>query len=387
MPARLGLFGGTFNPPHLGHLQAAQACVEVLGLDELIIVPAALPPHKRLPLGSASPQQRLEMAKLMARQIPKARVSTLELERQGASYTWQTVESIAKQYPGSTLWLVVGTDMFLSFHTWREPQRILQRCRLAVVARQHGLAQELKEQEARLAQEFGAQVDFVESPVLVLSSTQVRAGDGGELLPPDVGEYIRQHGLYQFGELDALRQAVRSRQSAKRWQHTQGVEQAAAQLARLYGEEEQAARMAAILHDVTKGLALADQLKLCRQYDIVTNYGENQVKLLHADTGAAVARAEFGADERVCQAIARHTTGAPGMTRLDAILYLADMIEPGRDYPGVEHLRQLCQQDLTQALILGLEQSMEHVRCGGCAPHGRTQETLNQLREKKEIER
>ena len=236
-------------------------------------------------------------------------------------------------------------------------------------------------------QEFGARVDFVESPVLVLSSTQVRAGDGGELLPPDVGEYIRQHGLYQFGELDALRQAVRSRQSAKRWQHTQGVEQAAAQLARLYGEEEQAARMAAILHDVTKGLTLADQLKLCRQYDIVTNYGENQVKLLHADTGAAVARAEFGADERVCQAIARHTTGAPGMTRLDAILYLADMIEPGRDYPGVEHLRQLCQQDLTQALILGLEQSMEHVRCGGCAPHGRTQETLNQLREKKEIER
>ena len=92
---KIGLFGGTFNPPHIGHLRAAQACVQRLGLDRLLLGPARLPPHKTLPADSATPRQRLFMAELMAEQIPRCQVSDIELDRQGPSYTCDTVEALA----------------------------------------------------------------------------------------------------------------------------------------------------------------------------------------------------------------------------------------------------------------------------------------------------
>ena len=123
---RIAVFGGTFNPPHLGHMAAAEACIEALSLDRLILMPTRVPPHKDLPAGSATPEQRLEMCRIAAVQIPRCEVSDLELRREGLSYTADTVEELAAHYPGDTLWLVMGTDMLLSFDRWREPERILR---------------------------------------------------------------------------------------------------------------------------------------------------------------------------------------------------------------------------------------------------------------------
>ena len=173
---KIGLFGGTFNPPHIGHLRAAQACVQRLGLDRLLSVPARLPPHKTLPADSATPRQRLFMAELMAEQIPRCQVSDIELDRQGPSYTCDTVEALAGRYPGANLWLILGTDMFLTFHQWRQPQRIAAHCRLAVVARTPDGRRELEAQAAFLARDIGARVDIIDCPVTVMSSTQVRGG-------------------------------------------------------------------------------------------------------------------------------------------------------------------------------------------------------------------
>ena len=121
---RIGLFGGTFNPPHLGHQRAAAACVRQLELTRLLLIPAFVPPHKFMPAGSATPRQRLEMTEIIARKIPRAQVCDLELSRLGPSYTCDTVEQLAGEYPGADFWLIMGTDMFLSFFQWRDPEHM-----------------------------------------------------------------------------------------------------------------------------------------------------------------------------------------------------------------------------------------------------------------------
>ena len=119
---RVGIYGGAFNPPHLGHIRAAEYAIRALQLQKLLLIPSCSSPHKPLPAGSATPEQRLAMAKLWAGE--KMEVCDLELRRGGTSYTYQTVEQLKKQYPQDELVLFMGTDMFLSFHTWKEPQRI-----------------------------------------------------------------------------------------------------------------------------------------------------------------------------------------------------------------------------------------------------------------------
>ena len=108
---RIAIFGGTFNPPHMGHISAARACVESLGLNKLLMIPTNIPPHKKLPEGSPSPVQRLEMTAIAASMIPMAEACAIEIERSGPSYTADTAAEIKALYPESCLWLVIGTDM------------------------------------------------------------------------------------------------------------------------------------------------------------------------------------------------------------------------------------------------------------------------------------
>lgn len=126
---KIGIYGGTFNPPHLGHLAAARTALDALKLDKLILMPAAVPPHKVLPENSPAQEHRLAMVERMADAMERpgaVEVSTLELEREGKSYTSDTLEAIHRQYPEAELWLLMGTDMFLTLHLWHEPGTILR---------------------------------------------------------------------------------------------------------------------------------------------------------------------------------------------------------------------------------------------------------------------
>ena len=118
---RIGIYGGTFNPPHLGHIGAARCAAAALGLDRLLVIPDRIAPHKQLPVDSPTPEQRLEMVRLSFGGEPNVEVSDLELKREGVSYTYQTVEQLKEMYPEAKLYLMMGTDMFTSFHQWRNP--------------------------------------------------------------------------------------------------------------------------------------------------------------------------------------------------------------------------------------------------------------------------
>ena len=385
---KLGIYGGTFNPPHLGHVTSARLALDALGLDRLLFVPAATPPHKALPPDAPAPESRLAMAELAADGLllpDRVGVSGLELTRPGKSYTADTLEQLRAQYPGAELWLLMGTDMFLTLHTWREPETIARLAGICTFARTSGDSlEELNAQAERLQREFGAKTRVLELPRVVdVSSTRLRAllakGEGQQYLPPAVYGYIIRRGLYgvrrDLKNLPdrELRACSYSMIRAKRIAHVQGTEEEAARLARRWGADEEKARRAAILHDCTKYLDMEEQLQLCAKYGIVLDDLEQRaVKLLHSKTGACVARDVYGVSDDIYEAIFWHTTGKADMTLLEKILYIADYMEPTRDFPGVERLRSLAYTDLDGAVCLGCEMSIQEMKERNLTVHPNT---------------
>ncbi|OUO42778.1 bis(5'-nucleosyl)-tetraphosphatase (symmetrical) YqeK [Flavonifractor sp. An306] len=395
---KLGIYGGTFNPPHLGHLAAAQFALDALNLDRLEFVPAAAPPHKTLPEGGPSAEQRLEMVELAADGLllpKKVSVSGMELHRPGKSYTADTLEQLQAADPEAELWLLMGTDMFLTLQNWREPEVITRLAGICTFARTQSDSGELLETQARYLQEtFGARTCVLQLPHIVdVSSTQLREllaqGKGQAYLSPAVYGYIIRQGLYgvhydlkQLPDRE-LRACSYSMIRAKRIAHVQGTEEEAVRLAQRWGADEEKARRGAILHDCTKYLTMEEQLQLCRKYGIVLDDLEQQaVKLLHAKTGACVARDVYGVSDDVYEAIFWHTTGKADMTLLEKILYIADYMEPNRDFPGVERLRTLAYQDLDQAVLAGCEMSIQEMKDRGLPVHPNTVRARDWLRSK-----
>ena len=369
---------------------------DLLGLDMLYLVPAGLPPHKSLPPGSPSPRQRLDMTRMAAWQIgigDRARALDLELSRAGKSYTSQTVEAVAKLHPDAELWLLVGTDMFLTLPYWHEPETILSRAGIAAFSRTEADTEALfSKQREDLYRAFPqARIFTVDVPEVVeISSTEIREqlerGEGGKLLPPTVYGYILRQGLYNTHTdlknlpLRTLRPVALSCLHGKRIAHVLGTEQEAVRLSVRYGADIEKAQQAALLHDCTKNLNPESQLQLCERYNIELDEMERRErKLHHALTGAALAREMFGVDEEIAGAIRYHTTGRADMTKLEKILYLADFIEPSRDFPGVEKLRAKCYEDLDAGLKLGLTMTARFVAERGGTPHPNTLAALRQF--------
>ena len=127
---KIGIFGGTYNPPHLGHMAAAKAAIETLHLDKLLLIPDRIPPHKELPENPVSNEDRLAMTRIMGDRLDcpdVVEVSDLEMHRTGKSYTADTLRQLRQVYPTDELWLMMGTDMFLTLHSWYQPEEILKR--------------------------------------------------------------------------------------------------------------------------------------------------------------------------------------------------------------------------------------------------------------------
>jgi nicotinate-nucleotide adenylyltransferase len=200
---RIGIYGGTFNPPHIGHMRAAAHGVEALKLDKLLLIPNGSAPHKIVTDG-VSGAQRLKMLELSARGMKMAQVSDLELRREGMSYTADTIAELRRQYPGDELILMMGTDMFLSFLSWRRPEEILENASLAVFCRGEKNEQNAIAGQKEKLESMGAKIYLVANPVTAISSTDLRRmlvfRCADSFLCPGVGEYIRSEGLYGTGK-------------------------------------------------------------------------------------------------------------------------------------------------------------------------------------------
>lgn len=206
---RIGVFGGSFNPIHLGHLIAAECCREQRGLDRVLFVPAAIPPHKQQDALTA-PQQRLEMVGLAIGGHDAFAVSTLEIERGGVSYTVDTLAALAAAHPGAELHLILGPDSVRQLSTWREPARIATLARIAAVERE-GIddiagAVEAAGLPALLGVDVAAAVvaSRVRMPAIGIRGSDLRAAvAAGRSIrfrtPRAVERFIETHGLYRSG--------------------------------------------------------------------------------------------------------------------------------------------------------------------------------------------
>ena len=384
---RIGIYGGTFNPPHIGHIRAAEQAVQILDLDKLLLIPDRVAPHKEIPSGSPTPEQRLEMLQIAVKPYERMAVSDLELRREGPSYSYITVEQLREEYPDAKLFWLMGTDMFLSFLSWKNPERILANVTLAVMYRgEKGEAQRVEEQKEKLC-EMGAEVVLIRNDVVNISSTQMRRllifRCAGDLLPEGVLDYIRENRLYDTRTdwknlpMEQLEKVVISLLKPNRVAHVLGCRDTAVELAKHWGANEVDAARAGILHDITKAIDGPLQLTLCQAYGkILNNFSRKYPKTLHALTGSLVAERIFGENEEVVSAICHHTTGKADMTLLQKIIYVADYMEPCRDFPGVEELRNLAYTDMDAALKLGLEMTLEHLARQGAEVSPESREAL-----------
>ncbi len=387
------VYGGSFDPPHIGHIRSVQVAAAALEPDQILLIPAAEPPHKALSKASPPAAERLAMAELAAGEIPGCQASDVELERSGPSYTSDTLRQLRQRYPAAELIFLMGTDMLLTLEDWHEPETILSLASAAVFARETGREREIEAAAARLRQRYGATVYVLSGEPVRVSSTQVRAllpaRRGRELVPESVYGYIIQKRLYGAKpDFDWLREKAYAYLKPGRVPHVQGTEAEARSLAARWGVDVDDAAEAAIVHDITKKCSYDEQLCLCEKYGIIPDACQlASEKLLHSLTGGPFAAERFGIPEHIVQAVRWHTTGRPAMTDLQRIVYLADYIEPNRHgFSGLAELRQAAYEDLDAAMDLALRMSLAEVREKGRQPHEDTV-TAQQYYEKRLKER
>lgn len=193
---RIGILGGTFDPPHIAHLALAHAAIEQLDLEEVIFMPVAKNPLKHKAM--ASPKQRLAMTSLLIEGEPKLAVSDLEISRGGQSYAVDTLEELQAAQPAE-YWFIVGADALKDLAQWKNPERLLRLCRIAAALRPPFSETQMV---ARIPEEFRDRVDFVTMPPMEVASFDIRDRLAREkpvkpMIPDSVLDYIRQNNLYR----------------------------------------------------------------------------------------------------------------------------------------------------------------------------------------------
>lgn len=191
------IFGGTFNPPHLGHERMVELAEAALHPDRFLIIPTCLPPHKELAAGSPAPEERLALCKAAFGNCPYVTVSDLELRRGAVSYTADTLAELRALFPDDEFYLLLGSDSFLIFPRWHRFEEILRTCTLLVVSREEGERERLLRAAEDYRTGYGANSVLLPADPFVLSSSEIRGGDFSEqTLSKPVLDYILEHHLY-----------------------------------------------------------------------------------------------------------------------------------------------------------------------------------------------
>lgn len=198
---KIGIYGGTFSPPHNGHVNAARMFAAAESLDKLLIIPTFIPPHKT-ETSAVPAEERLEMCRL-AFTDDNFEISDIEVRRKGKSYTFDTLTELKEMYRSDDFYLLCGTDMLLSFEKWYRFADILSMCTVVCMRREENAETGVKlaEKIVELKEQCAADVRLIDAPPLEVSSTEIREklsrGENvNDLLPTDVYRYIKEKGLY-----------------------------------------------------------------------------------------------------------------------------------------------------------------------------------------------
>ena len=198
---KTGILGGTFDPVHIGHLILGEEAYRQLQLDEVLFMPAGNPPHKQYRPGRASDPQRVEMVRRAIRMNPHFSFSSIEMELDGPSYTYRTLELLKDREPDTSFYLIVGEDSLRDFDTWREPARIAALCTIAAGIRPNSGVREFKHLAHMLQEKYHSDFVTLENPEVDISSSRLREWrkNGRSLryyVPDEVLQFIEEEHLY-----------------------------------------------------------------------------------------------------------------------------------------------------------------------------------------------
>lgn len=377
---KVAIFGGSFNPIHNEHINIVKAAMKCLSLDKVIVMPSNITPSKS-GRTFASAADRLNMCRLAFDDIPETVVSDFEIEEDGISYSYLTCRKFKEKYPADERYFIIGGDMLENFKNWRNPDEILKCVTLAVCAREDG--GRLKKAENEFIARFGKQVKIIDYVGGNVSSTRIRVlaalGESLEgFVCPEVERYITEKTLYYIDGAKEVKKSL----SAHRWKHTVGVAVMAAENCTRYSVPEKDAVTAALFHDCGKELSKVSPLIS----------GCNIPKdvpppVVHQFTGAYLAEHNYGIkDKNILNAIKYHCSGRENMTPLEKLIYLSDMLEEGRDYDGVQELRNIFKKDKDEALYYALKSQLNYLNLSGFPVYGLTQKAYDYLEEHKNDE-
>lgn len=367
---RIGVYGGTFNPPHLGHKHLAMQIRQAAKLDKIIIIPVFSPPHKSSN-EVADGFHRMEMCRILFNE-DFFEISDIELNREGKSYTFDTICQLKEIYSKDELFLIMGSDMLLCFDSWYRYMDILNMVTLCAASRGDADFSVLEEYARTTLNLDTNRNEIVISNIepMKCTSSEIRycilnGGEIVDLVSPEIDRYIKLNLIYDTPFLE-YKKLLRKKLDDFRFYHSLNVAESAKELAFWYGESKEdsyleKAYLTGLLHDCMKNADKNEMLQMIEKGGIILNRVElNNPKLWHAIAGSVFVQNNLGiTDPEIVSAIRYHTTGRAGMSVFEKIIYIADYISYERDYPDVDEMRLLTQiKGLDEAALYSLQYSL-----------------------------
>ena len=406
---RIGLYGGSFDPIHNGHLSIVRGALRSGAVDLVMVIPTVRNPFKRGKVLSAAPYRYYMVKETIEAELkdPRVIVSDVEFYMEGISYTVNTLHSITnkdkireiligsgvdeqKASEDHTFFWLCGSDILPMFDKWYKADEIISMVSLLVASRP-GDGVDIDVEKIRLNNVFGHEVPILKFDIegVEASSSDIkRTGDDKEI-PDTAREFIKEHALYNFKDVweavdddtanEFLDYAVELYPvlRRKRLLHTLNTGLLSAHYALIHGVDVSKALIAGELHDCAKELPEDEQRRMAQERcgDLFTDF-----KLLHSPAGATMAKEKFGIeDEEILNAITYHTTGRGNMPDLDRIVYLADKVEPSRTYADLTEMRKVAEYDLEGAVKLCLGAVIDKFRKQDRQNHPLTEDLARDL--------
>ena len=374
---RIGIYGGSFDPVHDGHIAMIDSALKSGFIDLVIVIPSVRNNFK-LYANKLPPPYRFYMMKetIEGLGIKDCFVSDIEFGIEGVSYTSVVLKALTsddyirdflatngvkkkKAEEHHEFFWIMGSDTLGTFETWYNPGEILNYATLLAAVRP-GDTTDVEKAADSIRKNLGGKVEIFRLKGVDCSSSGITSSGDFSMVPEPAREFIKRHALYtENTKLEGVSEEAKKQfyecsvwmykyLGGKRLLHTLNVGYLSAHLADVFGCDKDKALIAGALHDCAKELPLERQLELAKIYsgDLFT-----EKKLLHSPAGAVFARDEFGIeDKEILDAICYHTTGRGDMTLLEKIVYLADKIEPSRNYTDLTPIRSAAEKDLESAM-------------------------------------
>ena len=374
---RIGIYGGSFDPVHNGHIAMVNSALKSGFVDLVIVIPSVRNNFK-LYANKLPPPYRLCMMQetIEGLGIKECFVSDIEYDIEGVSYTAVVLEKLTsdsyikdfltsngikkkKAEESHEFFWIMGSDTLGTFETWYKPGEILKYATLLAAVRP-GDSTDVDKAADSIKKNLGGKVEIFRLDGVDCSSSEITTTGDFSKVPAPAREFIKRHALYtENTKLSGVSEEARKQffesavwmykyLGAKRLLHTLNVGYLSAHLADVFGCDKDKALIAGALHDCAKELPIEKQLELAKKYsgDLFT-----EKKLLHSPAGATFAKEEFGIeDKEILDAICYHTTGRGDMSILEKIVYLADKIEPSRNYTDLTPIREAAEKDLDSAM-------------------------------------